>query len=421
MADGELLAALADQFRASGLLGKPGSLSRLFDFLLARTLAGEAPKEIEIAFDVFGKSPTFDVSQDAVVRVYVHKLRRRLDEFHAKSNDPSAGRLTIPKGEYRIVLEPPPAPSTSAQSPVAPPQDNEPPGRRRWVALALVCLIGIVVGGASAWLALRSQGDADLRSVQTNPIWAPIIADDVPVTIVVGDYFLLGEADEMGNVSRLVREFFINSHMDFVEQTELDPEHMKKYRNLNLTYLPSGSVFVLQDVMSVLGRRKQVNVTLMSSLDVTLLKSTHVIYVGFFSGLGMLSDPVFAASRVAPGESFDELIDSKTKVTYLSTAMPLQGRESSYRDFAYFSTFQGPTGHRIVVIAGTRDTGLRQMGEILSQRTTLNDLTGRAGNVDQFESLYEVYGVAQASIKAKALFVSPMRNVNIWDVRQAPY
>ena len=39
----------AEQFRASGLLGKPGTLSRLFDFLLARSLEGDAPKETEIA------------------------------------------------------------------------------------------------------------------------------------------------------------------------------------------------------------------------------------------------------------------------------------------------------------------------------------------------------------------------------------
>ena len=64
------------------LLGKPGPLSRLFDYLLTRSLEGEAPKETEIALQVFGKSAGFDVSQDAVVRVYVHKLRRRLEEFN---------------------------------------------------------------------------------------------------------------------------------------------------------------------------------------------------------------------------------------------------------------------------------------------------------------------------------------------------
>src|SRR3954453_19482875 len=93
----------AEQFRASGLLGRPGTLSRLFDFLLARSLEGGAPKETEIALQVFGKSPGFDVSQDAVGRAYWHKLRRRLEEFNART--PDAAKIIIPKGEYRLLLD----------------------------------------------------------------------------------------------------------------------------------------------------------------------------------------------------------------------------------------------------------------------------------------------------------------------------
>jgi hypothetical protein len=266
-------------------------------------------------------------------------------------------------------------------------------------------------------LASRFSENAELRALRANPIWEPLLADDVPITIVVGDYYLLGEADESGSVRRLVREFFINSHSDFLEYAELDPQLTQKYRNLNLTYLPTSSAFALQDIAPILGRRKRVSVTMMSSLDVSLLRSTHVIYVGFISGLGVLGDPVFAASRISPGGSFDELVDSRTNTTYLSTAMPLRGGDSSFRDYAYFSTFEGPSGHRVLVIAGTRDTGVRQMGEILSQPATLDELTQRAGQVRQFESLYEIYGVAHATIKAKLLFASPMRDVNVWDVR----
>ncbi len=424
MADGERLAAVAEQFRASGLLGKPGSLSRLFDFLLARTLAGEAPKELEIALEVFGKSPTFDVSQDAVVRVYVHKLRRRLDDFQARSGAPGAARLTIPKGEYRLVLEPsavdtpvsasvvvpavmPPIPTPIEASPVS----------ARWFAPMLALVAGLLIGAVVVLFAQRSDSEVDLSAIRASAIWAPLLDDDLPITIVVGDYYLLGETDQDGNVRRLVREFFINSHTDFLEHAELDPQLMQKYRNLNLTYLPTASAAAVQNIAPILGRRKRVHVTLMSALDVNLLKNSHVVYVGFISGLGMLGDSVFAASRVSPGGSFDELVDAKTNTTYLSTAMPLQGASSSYRDYGYFSTFEGPAGNRILIIAGTRDTGVQQMAEIVSERATLDALTAKAGEASSFESLYEVYGVAQASIKAKLLFASEMRSVDIWDVR----
>jgi len=411
MSDREQLAALAEQFRASGLLGKPGTLLRLFDFLLERTLAGEAPKEIEIALEVFGKSPAFDVSQDAVVRVYVHKLRRRLDQFAATAADPGLGRLAIPKGEYRLVLERPVQPPESA----APEAASQALSKRSvWLWPTLALITGLVLGLAIAFALVGFGEPKELRALRANPVWAPLLDDEVPITIVVGDYYLLGETDASGTIRRLVREFFINSHRDFLEHAELDPQLMQKYRNLNLTYLPTASAHALQDIAPILGRRKHVDVALTSNLDLSLLKSTHVIYIGFISGLGSLGDPVFAASRVSPGGSFDELIDLETNTTYVSTAMP-QGAESSYRDYAYFSTFAGPTGHRVLIIAGTRDTGLRQMAETLSQPDTLEALTRQVGDATQFESLYEVHGVGHTSMNSKLLFASQMRDVNMWE------
>ncbi len=417
MANREQLTAAAEQFRASGLLGKPGSLSRLFDYLLDRSLADEAPKEIEIALEVFGKSPSFDVSQDAVVRVYVHKLRRRLDDFYAKSGEGVPGKLVIPKGEYRIVLEAPAVATPTPTPTVTPPVQAETPRTAwRWPLAAL--LIGLFLGAGFAWLATRGDADSSLEALRASPIWAPVLEDDVPVTIVVGDYALLGETDESGSVRRLVREFFINSNSDFIEYTELDPTFVQQYRNINLSYLPTSSAFVLQDIAPILGRRKPVNVAMMSNFDPSLLKSSHVVYVGFFSGLGVLGDPVFAASRITPGGSFDELVDHESDMAYVSTAMPQPGGDHSYRDYAYFSSFEGPAGHRVLVIAGTRDTGVRQMGEILSQADSLEVLAQHAGAATQFESLYEVYGVGKTSFRAKLLFATPMRDVSAWDIPQ---
>jgi len=427
MSEREELAAAAEQFRASGLLGKPGSLSRLFDFLLGRTLAGEAPKELEIALEVFGKSPTFDVSQDAVVRVYVHKLRRRLEDYYGRANTPTAARLAIPKGEYRFVLERPaveiPAAATqvvdvaSVSSPLLSAPAVPQRATERWFVPTVALVLGLAIGALVVAFALRFSSDAGLRDVRASAVWAPLLDDDLPITIVVGDYYMLGETDDSGAVRRLVREFFINSHSDFLEHAELDPQLMQKYRNLNLTYLPTSTAYAVQNIAPIFGRHKRVRVALMSTLDVNLLKSSHIVYIGFISGLGMLGDSVFAASRVSPGGSFDELVDSKTNTTYLSTEMPLQGVATSYRDYSYFSTFEGPAGNRVLIVAGTRDTGVQQMAELIADPAALDELTAKAGKAGSFESLYEVYGVAQASIKAKLLFVNEMKNVNIWDVR----
>ncbi|GFE84740.1 hypothetical protein GCM10011487_67400 [Steroidobacter agaridevorans] len=412
------LQRLAAQVRASGLLGKPGALSRLFDFLLARSLSGEAPKEIEIALQVFGKDANFDVAQDSVVRVYVHKLRRRLEEFATRSLTPYDSRITIPKGEYRLVLEPgsavaPPAPENAEPTliQVAPPSQ---PRWRHWLRPALAAVVAFVVGVVLTYWFTSNPQDRDLTAVRQSAVWGPLLDDDLPITLVVGDYFLLGEVDQAGNVERLVREFYINSNQDFLDHLQLNPGQMNQYRNLDLTYLPAASAFALQDLVPVLNAGKQVRVTLLSALDPRLLKTSHVVYVGYISGMGMLGDRVFAQSRLALGGSFDELHDTQTGTDYVSTAMPMGVEGGAFRDFGYFSTFAGPNGNRVVVISGTRDNGVMHVAETLSRRAGLEEVARESAGAASFESLYEVDGMARAGLNARLLFVSPMKNDAIW-------
>ncbi len=400
----------AEQFRASGLLGKPGTLSRLFDFLLARSLAGGAPKETEIALQVFGKSPGFDVSQDAVVRVYVHKLRRRLEEFSARA--PGGAKIVIPKGEYRLLLEQPavePVVETVAAPLVASPR------RANWLGIGIAICCALIVGALLGTGFSAGGAQWDMREVRHSAVWAPVLEDDLPITIVIGDYYLLGEANaQTGHIDRLVREFFINSHEDFRDHAELNPELMQRYRNLDLTYLPAASAFALQDVVPVLGTTKPVRVVLMSQLDANSLKNSHIVYIGYVSGLGMLGDRVFAAARVSPGGSYDELVDSQTNRTYLSTAMGAAAG-GEFRDYGYFSTFAGPGGNRIVVIAGTRDIGVMQVAQSVSQRAEVRDLSQKAAGAKAFESLYEVSGVGKTGLHSRSLFVTAMKADTIWD------
>lgn len=416
MTAGDELQRQAEQFRASGLLGKPGALSRLFDFLLSRSLVGEVPKEIEIALQVFGKGANFDVAQDSVVRVYVHKLRRRLEEFAANSLTATDSRITIPKGEYRLLLEP-----TTAIVTAAPVEEISPPVQapgvprwRQWLKSSLALVVAFVAGIVLTYALTLDPRDRDMNAVRHSAVWGPLLDDDLPITLVVGDYFLLGEVDDTDNVQRLVREFYVNSNQDFLDHLQLNPQRMRNYRNLDLTYLPAAAAFALQDLVPVLNTGKQVRVSLLSALDPSVLKSTHIVYVGYISGMGMLGDRVFAQSRLALGGSFDELHDTQTDTTYISTAMPMSTEGGVFRDFGYFSTFAGPNGNRVVVISGTRDNGVMHVAEALSRHAGVEEVDTKAQGAESFESLYEIDGMARAGLNARLLFVSAMKNDAIW-------
>ncbi|MGY2736063.1 helix-turn-helix domain-containing protein [Sphingomonas sp. UYP23] len=142
----ERLAAEAASIRDSGSLGRSEPLIRLFDFLLERSLAGRIPKEIEIAQEVFNKTTDFDMMLDASVRVYIHRLRRKLEE-HYRAAPLAANRISIPLGEYHLVLAEPgiavPEPAAVPDQPVIAAPEPRRTKRRAWIGVAVVALLAV--------------------------------------------------------------------------------------------------------------------------------------------------------------------------------------------------------------------------------------------------------------------------------------
>ncbi|HTJ19453.1 MAG TPA: hypothetical protein VL494_21875 [Steroidobacteraceae bacterium] len=397
------LVSEAARLRASGALGKPGPLSRLFEFLLGRS-GGSTPKEIEIAVAVFNKKSDFDIGQDALVRVYVHKLRKRLEEYYLRN--PGARRMVIPKGEYRLVVEAVPGAVVEVvQERVGLKPDLQPDNKRQSHAAVILAFVLGVVLAVGAALVVNMQR-AKPQAASASPIWSSLLADDLPVTIVVGDYYLLGEVDQSGDVKRLVREFNINSEAEFIDYLELHPSSAQQYRNLRLTYLPTGTAVALADVSALLAGRKQVRIKLMSELDGETLRTSHVVYIGYLSGLGMLGDFVFGASRLRLQGTYDQLVDSTTERSY--TARMPQTPERSFVDYGYFATMQGPAGNRIIVVAGTRDNGVMQSAAAATDPKSLAAWVAESGHSQGFESLTEVQGVDRTNLSTNRIFVAPL-------------
>lgn len=416
----------AERIRASGVLGRSDLIRRLFDYLVDCASAERVPKEIEVAIDGFGRPADFDVSQDAMVRVYVHKLRRKLEDYYARPGAAAAGALRIPRGEYRLVLDLPgepalvPAAETVVPAAAEAIPDGAAPGRRRvslreaWgLAAILALLVACTVLAVDRWRQPRT--DPATQALRSNALWAPLLEDELPIQIVLGDYYIFGERDDGKQVSRLVRDFDINSRADLEQRQKDDPRLVKRYEDLNLGYLPTSSAQALRSVLPILtGAGKSVTISLASELSPSAFKNSHVVYIGYLSGLGMLQDVVFAGSRFAIGGSYDELIDTVTGTPYVSEAGEPMPDTAHYRDYAYLSTFGGPEGNQHLILAGTRDTAVMQTAEIAASVRRCEELLERAAHHKAFEALYEVYGVSRTNLEARLLLTRPLDENAIW-------
>ena len=409
------LAAEAARVRDSGNLGRSEPLIRLFDFLLQRSLAGRVPKEIEIAQEVFDKTTDFDVMLDASVRVYIHRLRRKLSEHYAGS-PLDAERISIPLGEYRLVLA---TPGAGEEVPQPPKVVEEKPRQfgRFWLVVSAFALMN--VGG---WAYYLGHLPTEVRPMLNN-LWKPVVDNGRPTAVALGDYYIFGESDDGITVTRLARDLDINSRAELDGYLMRHPDKVGRYIDLNLHYLPIASGPALGSLVPIVNAASNASgirakIATMSDLEPDIFKSVNIIYLGFLSGLGPLQAPLFRASGFKIGDTFDELIDKASGRRFKSDWGSVADGKVPQRDYGYIASFPGPSGNRILIIAGTRDPAVKQMAEVAADHQQLDMIDAKSGS-GAFEALFEVRTLGNLNLGSSMVIVRPMRADSIWQPDRA--
>lgn len=411
-------AALRDELRAK----RTPKLSNLFEFLLARTIEGRPPSELEIANEVFSDGKMIDSTQDSTVRVYVHRLRKLAETVYADHIGPA---LEIPKGEYSIRLKEqmPPSRSGSVSADRTDARASGPPVKSTW---PFVTLGGAFILALALFFALRSAADP----LAATAFWRPVAANARPTTIVLGDQYLFAEAAVHGadpaKPPRLVWDRAIAAREDLYVYLMRNPGQGGKITELDQHYVSSSSVAALRDIrialMAVKGKdRERIRVITSSQLTPDLLKSSDIVYVGQLGGLSpLLRDPLFEASGLKVGATFDEIIDRASGKSYQSDGVVLTEERIPRRDFGYIARLPGPSGNNIVVIAGTRDPGLLEMAELARSAGKLDAVRlPAAGTLQGMEALYQVRTMGSLNLGSSLILKRKLRSRGIWDKSRA--
>ena len=410
----EELLALCHRIIDSGILGRSKHYSALLQYLVQCSLSGKSPKEVELAIDVLKRDSDFDVSNDSTVRVYVYQLRKKLDSYYERFEHDASYRIIIPKGQYTIALQQKKLPSVDRP---AYKTQKQKLGLNNSLLLAAVILLATNL----AYMTITNQSKSTVISqiAAEHPVWDSVLQDELPILLVMGDYYIFGELNANGNIARMVREFNVNSSLDLERMQFTDFERAENYLDLNLSYMPEGSAFALARIVPILEEsNKTINITMMSDLTTADIRENHIVYIGYISGLEKLNDIAFASSGLRIGRSYDELLNNQTQEYYTSDAgLPEEGQP--FKDYGMFSTFPVSTETQVLLISGMRDAGLMHTAQALSDPEALNDLVVAIDNdtdeaVASFEALYEVFGIDRMNFNAKLIHTKLLNTDRIW-------
>ena len=141
-----------------GLLSSPEisrspNLSRILTYLCSKHFAGESGqvKEYHIALEALGRPADFDQKKDSIVRVEMHRLRRRVKEHYERNSITTGLKILIPEKSYIpcfVDVDPPPDVTIEiTESPLKPPPAQ--PTRFRapvWLVASGAALLLAVIG-----------------------------------------------------------------------------------------------------------------------------------------------------------------------------------------------------------------------------------------------------------------------------------
>lgn len=176
--DQEAVREQVERIVAHPLFSNSKRFGSLLRFIADRSLDGrtEDLKERIIGIEVFGRSPDYDTSNDAAVRVAATGVRKRLALYYKEPQHEQELRIDLPAGSYVVQFRPSGETLDPLTSEKTPAKLLE---HKRWY---LGSIVAIVVLALATW-GLR-------REVSSGPdidrFWSPVLSGPGPVVLYLG-------------------------------------------------------------------------------------------------------------------------------------------------------------------------------------------------------------------------------------------
>jgi len=350
----------------------------LLKYLVNCSINGKSPKEQNIAIEVLQKNEDFDPSIDTSVRVYIHKLRKSLDEYYQNEGKHDKIKLEIPRGHYDVnfVL------------------------RHRFrkgigsfgvsIKKLLYVLPWALLIAALTYIYIfqfnqNTDNKKDLNS--KFPFWTHFMNDTHPKLVVLGDRFFYKERHKNTERETWVRDYTINSIDEFDAYKEKNPEEDILYRP-DVFFFSREVVWPLQHIMPVfVNAESKFSSHLASTLTYHELQNSDIIFIGNYNAAGVLNEVLdklyFNYSRERHNIQATFYPDSLINYTFDP------GAEDFHRDYCLLTLIPGPAKNNILIITGSHATGLTGMAQFI--RNSLNYGKIEELFVEKFQKMPDYY------------------------------
>jgi len=306
-------------------------------YVVEHTLGGHADalKERTIGIDVFGRSTSYEPSDDATVRVKAGEVRKRLGLYYAAHGTGDAVRIELPAGTYVPEFR------WSDEQPVAPQPASAPPRTySRWIAIGIVACVLIVA--AIAWIG-RGRSSTPL-----DQFWSPVLNTTLPVSLCAAYVPVYG-----------------------LNRKTTDPARAEDFVLLNDQFVGGGDLIAAASLSAMLTRMQHPYALKIGNVSFQDLRSAPAILVGYsYTRWREISSQLryfieVSSTRVG-------ITDNGKPTEWVIADLPADRRTNE--DYAIVSRVFHPDTHAMLVeIAGVTQYGTEAAAELVTNPDLLSE------------------------------------------------
>jgi hypothetical protein len=393
-----------EKILASRSLHSSDSLRKLLHYLADHSLNNPsvAPKEYQIATEVFGRRGDFDPHLDSMVRVQVARLRAKLADYYASEGAEDMVEVELPKGTYalsyheRAPISQPEQVAAVRGAPTQAPRGTPPqvvtPTSLTFGWVAALVLFSVLLAGclAVAIDRLILRQDAEAASVEKgttvpSPIrtfWDGFLAAHEQPWVVFSNAHFVGRPD---------------SGMRYY-----DPKRDSKTLTLDY-YTGVGEVLAVHALDTVFEQlHQQLRVKRGSLFSLDDAKNTDLIFIGSPSeNLTLLEIPttkqfIFQQMKCCSREGNVEILNIHPADGEPNEYLASPSDQILTEDYAVIALVPGlDVTHSVLILAGTTTIGTQAAVEYVCQQNSLKELlhglgVSKAPDLKPFEAVIHV-------------------------------
>lgn len=377
----------------SRVFSRSDSNQRLLTYLTEATLNGENPKEFTIGVDVFNRP--VDESSNSNVRVYIHKLRKKLEKYYTDEgyNDPVY--FSLPSGSYTL--------SFSTKH------------RKKNNSVVLYMGIAVLVLANLLTLFYFKMNKTPLQKLAKTTFWKALVDNGKPTVLVAGDYFFFHKKIPTHNFTN-IRDTYINSEPELkrhIENNELDAAEYS-YTN-DLAYMPRDALFSMPNIIPVFHENK-VNYHMLVSADFDwkIFKDQNLVYIGSMKNLKdlvIVFEKLNLSYRIEP----ERLIYNTEEGEH---TLDISYGAHLTVDPTVVIRIPGPDGNVIHMFVSNHDIGCISATEYFSNLDNVKNFEKQyLKETPYFMAVFKAEGIGRTDISFNLVDIEPIRNdelENLW-------